>query len=94
MAFESVNQPIYTNMIAIIDPAALTALRIAATFFFLINLGIGAYFFRNRHRFFDRDARVDNDISAVRHLRIEVVIIPWFTLTTLMLILLITFWVL
>ncbi len=43
-------------MIALINPAALPALRIAATFFFLIYLAGGAYIFRNRHRFFDRDA--------------------------------------
>jgi len=80
------------NMLALINPAALPALRIAATFFFLINLAGGAYIFRNRHRFFDRDPRVDNDIPAVRKVRIEVVMIPWFVLTTLILILLIRFW--
>jgi hypothetical protein len=81
------------NMLALINPAALPALRIAATFFFLIYLLGGAYIFRNRHRFFDRDPNVDNDIPAVRKVRIEVVAIPWFVLTTLILILLIRFWV-
>jgi hypothetical protein len=38
---------------------------------FLIYLATGAYFFRNRHRFFDLDPEVDNDISAVRKARIE-----------------------
>ena len=80
------------NMLALINPAALTALRIAATFFFLVNLAGGTYIFRNRHRFFDRDPNVDNDIPAVRKVRIEVVMIPWFALTTLILILLISFW--
>ena len=80
-------------MLAGINPAALPALRIAATFFFLIYLLGGAYIFRNRHRFFDRDPNVDNDIPAVRKVRIEVVTIPWFVLTTLILILLIRFWV-
>jgi hypothetical protein len=79
-------------MIALINPAALPALRIAATIFFIINLIGGAYIFRNRHRFFDRDPNVDNDIPAVRKVRIEVVAIPWFALTTLILILLIRFW--
>jgi hypothetical protein len=81
-----------TMMLAAIDPAALPALRIAATFFFIIYLLGGAYIFRNRHRFFDRDPNVDNDIPAVRKVRIEVVTIPWFFLTTLILILLIRFW--
>ena len=55
------------NMLALINPAALPALRIAATFFFLIYLLGGTYIFRNRHRFFDQDSNVDNDIPAVRN---------------------------
>jgi hypothetical protein len=77
-------------MVAVINPEALPALRIAATFFLLINLAGGFYLFRNRHRFFDRDPNVDNDIPAVRHLRIEVVMVPWFVVTTAVIILLIT----
>jgi hypothetical protein len=80
------------KMIALINPAALPALRIAATFFFLIYLAGGAYVFRNRHRFFDRDANVDNDFPAARHVRVELFLIPWFGITTLILILLISFW--
>jgi hypothetical protein len=79
-------------MLAGINPAALPALRIAATIFFLIYLAGGAYIFRNRHRFFDRDPNVDNDIPAVRKVRIEVVMIPWSVITTLILVLLIRFW--
>ena len=79
-------------MIALVNPAALTALRIAATFFFLVNLVGGTYLFRNRHRFFDRDPNVDGDIPAVRKMRVEVVMIPWFALTTLVLFLLIGLW--
>ena len=80
------------DMLAQINPAALPALRIAATFFFLINLVGGTYIFRNRHRFFDQDSSVDNDIPAVRKLRMEVVMIPWLVLTTLLVILLIYLW--
>ncbi len=80
------------NMLALINPAALPALRIAATFFFLIYLLGGAYIFRNRHRFFDRDPNVDNDVPAVRRIRVEVVLIPWLFITTLILVLLISFW--
>jgi hypothetical protein len=80
------------NMLALINPAALPALRIAATFFLLINVVGGTYIFRNRHRFFDQDSNVDNDIPAVRKLRIEVVMIPWLVLTTLLVILLIYLW--
>ena len=79
-------------MLALINPAALPALRIAATFFFVIYLLFGAYIFRNRHRFFDQDSNVENDIPAVRNLRMEVVMIPWLVLTTLLVILLIYLW--
>ncbi len=79
-------------MLAVINPAVLPALRIAATFFLLINFVGGTYIFRNRHRFFDQDSNVDNDIPAVRKVRIEVVMIPWLGLTTLLLILLINLW--
>jgi hypothetical protein len=80
------------SMLALINPAVLPALRIAATFFLLINLVGGTYIFRNRHRFFDQDSNVDNDIPAVRKLRMEVVMIPWLVLTTLLVILLIYLW--
>ena len=79
-------------MLAEINPVALPALRIAATFFLIINLLGGAYIFRNRHRFFDRDPNVDEDIPAMRKLRVEVVLIPWCTLTLVVLILLIYLW--
>ena len=79
-------------MLAVINPAVLPALRIAATFFLLINFVGGTYIFRNRHRFFDQNANVDNDIPAVRKLRMEVVMIPWLVLTTLLVILLINLW--
>ena len=80
------------NMLALINPVALPALRIAATIFLLINLLGGTYVFRNRHRFFDRDPNVDNDIPAARRVRVEVVMIPWLGLTTLLVILLISLW--
>jgi hypothetical protein len=80
------------DMLAQINPSVLPALRIAATFFFIVNLLGGWYIFRNRHRFFDQDPNVDDDITAVRKLRVEVVMIPWCVLTALVLILLISFW--
>jgi hypothetical protein len=80
------------DMLGQINSTVLPALRIAATFFFIINLLGGVYIFRNRHRFFDLDPNVDNDVPATRKLRVEVVMIPWFILTTLILILLIGFW--
>jgi heme/copper-type cytochrome/quinol oxidase subunit 2 len=80
------------HMLAGINPVALPALRIAGTFFIVINILAMVYIFRNRHRFFDQDPNVDNDIPAVRRLRIEVIMIPWLVLTTLLVILLISLW--
>ena len=38
-------------MLAFIDPPALPALRTAGIFFLIIDLLVGAYFFRNRRQF-------------------------------------------
>jgi hypothetical protein len=80
------------NMLAQINPSVLPALRIAATFFLIVNIVGGTWIFRNRHRFFDRDPNVDEDIPAMRKLRVEVVVLPWLALTTLLFILLIYLW--
>jgi hypothetical protein len=80
------------HMLAQINPTVLPALRIAATFFLIVNVVGGTYIFRNRHRFFDSDPNIDDDIPAVRKLRVEVVMVPWAVLTTLILILLIYLW--
>jgi len=79
-------------MLAAIDPTALPALRIAGTFFLVINILAFIYIFRNRHRFFGRDPNVSNDVPAVRRLRIEVVLVPWLVLTTLLLVVLVMLW--
>ena len=68
-------------MLAFIDPSAVPALRIAGTFFLILNLLFGWWLFRNRKRFLGVDPNVDFDISAVRYLRIMVVGIPWLFLT-------------
>jgi hypothetical protein len=80
-------------MLAVINPEVLPALRIAATFFLIVNIVGGTYIFRNRYRFFDRDPSVDDDIPAVRKLRVEVVMVPWLALTTFLVILLIYLWI-
>ena len=76
-----------------INPVVLPALRIAATFFLLVNVIGGVYIFRNRHRFFDQDPNISEDIEPVRKLRVEVVMIPWSTLTLALVILLIYLWI-
>ena len=80
-------------MLAEINAVVLPALRIAATFFLLVNVIGGVYIFRNRHRFFDQDPNISEDIEPVRKLRVEVVMIPWSTLTLALVILLIYLWI-
>ena len=79
-------------MLAFIDPSALPALRIAGIFFLIIDLLAGAYIFRNRHRFFDKDPDVEDDIKPVRNLREEVIGIPWIFFTALIVAFLIKLW--
>jgi hypothetical protein len=79
-------------MLAEINPVVFPALRIAATFFLIINLLGGAYIFRNRHRFFGQDPNISEDTEPVRKLRVEVVLIPWSVLTLFLVILLIYLW--
>ena len=81
-------------MLAAVNPSALPALRIAAMFFFVLNICAMVYILRNRHRFFDRDPNVDGDeIPAVRRLRVEVILIPWLFITTALLCLLVALWI-
>jgi hypothetical protein len=80
-------------VLAEINPVVLPALRIAATFSLLVNVIGGVYIFRNRHRFFDQDPNISEDIEPVRKLRVEVVMIPRSTLTLALVILLIYLWI-
>jgi len=73
-------------LIALINPTALPALRIAGGIFLIIHLLAGAYLFRRRRQLFGRDPQVKQDIEAVRHTRVEVVLIPWLFVTTVLLV--------
>jgi len=62
-------------MIAVIEQAGVSALRIAFTLAAIIFLFGGIFIFRRRHQFFDRDPNVENDGLVVRHNREEIIII-------------------
>ena len=79
-------------MLALISPEALPALRIVGTIFLIINLLGGVYIFRNRHRFFDQDPDVPEDIPAVRKIRVELVLMIWGVLTALIIFTLFQLW--
>jgi disulfide bond formation protein DsbB len=71
-------------MIALINPAALPALRIAGGLFLIINLLGGAYIFRHWRRLFAPDPQVDGDTETTSHIRMELILIPWLALTALL----------
>jgi hypothetical protein len=55
-----------TPFIALIEQAGVPALRIAFTIAVIIFLIGGILIFRSRHRVFDRDPNVENDVPVVR----------------------------
>lgn len=72
-------------MLAAIEHAGLPALRIAFTIAAIFFLYVGVFIFRRRHQFFDRDPSVGNDVPAVRHTRVEVILFIWAALTLVLL---------
>ena len=80
-------------MLALVNPTALPALRVAGTIFLIIFLLGGLYIFRNRRRFFDKDPDVDEDTPEVRKIRFEEVMMVWGALTIVILFILISLWI-
>lgn len=72
-------------ILAAIEHAGLPALRIAFTIAAIFFLYVGVFIFRRRHQFFDRDPSVENDVPAVRHIRVEVILFIWSALTLVLL---------
>ena len=68
-------------MIALINPAAVPALRIAGALFLIINLLAAAWAWRHRRQLFGSDSSVDGDRPATRQLQVLVLSIPWLFLT-------------
>ena len=68
-------------MIALINPDALPALRIAGALFLVINLVAGAWAWRHRRQLFGPDSTAEGDRPATRQLQAIVLGIPWLFLT-------------
>ena len=79
-----VNETTKQIMIALINSAAVPALRIVGGLFLIIYLLAGTYIIRHWRWLFGRDPQVDQDTEAVRHVRVEVILIPWLALTTVL----------
>jgi hypothetical protein len=81
-----------TLSIAVIEQVGVPALRIAFTLAVIIFLLGGVLIFRRRHRFFDRDPNVENDVPVVRHNRMEEILFVWNGLTLILIAILYQVW--
>jgi hypothetical protein len=70
-------------IIAAIEQTGLPALRGAFSLLALVLVLVGMLIFRRRHLLFDRDAVVRDDVGEVRDDRIQLVVMVWGGLTTL-----------
>ena len=80
------------NLIALIESAGVPALRVIAIVAVLFMTGVGFLIYRNRHKFFDRDPDVDDDLPVVRHMRTEEILLVWSGLTILSISILLQVW--
>ena len=72
-----------TPIIAAIEQAGVPALRGAFSIAALVFVLAGILIFRRRHQLFDRDPTVENDVREVRDDRIQLFVMVWGGLTTL-----------
>jgi hypothetical protein len=79
-------------MIAVIEQAGVPAMRIAFTLAVIIFLFVGIIIFRRRHKFFDRDPNVENDVPVAQHNRFEEVLFVWSGLTLVLVAILYQVW--
>jgi len=79
-------------MIAVIEQAGVSALRMVFTIAVIIFLSVGIFIFRQRHQFFDRDPNVENDVPVVRHNRMEEILFVWSGLTLVLVCILYAVW--
>ena len=70
-------------VIAAIEQTGVPALRGAFSILALALVLVGILIFRRRHALFDRDPTVENDAREVRDDRIQLLVMVWGGLTTL-----------
>ena len=70
-------------VIAAIEQTGVPALRGAFSIAALVFVVVGILIFRRRHQLFDRDPTVENDVREVRNDRIQLFVMVWGGLTTL-----------
>jgi hypothetical protein len=79
-------------MMALIERAGVPALRVAFTLAVGFFFAVGVFIWRRRHRFFDADPEVENDVPVVRHNREEVILFVWGGITLVLVSILLQVW--
>src|SRR6266480_1990134 len=79
-------------MMAVIEQAGVPALRVAFTVAVIVFLLAGVFIWRRRHQLFDRDPNIENDVTVVRHNRVEEVVFVWSGLMLVLLSILFQVW--
>jgi hypothetical protein len=79
-------------LLGVIESAGKPALRIGFSIPLLLLLGAGIFIYRRRDQLFGRDPEVDNDTSAIRHNRVEEIVLVWGGLTLVVLSVLYQLW--
>lgn len=83
-----------TPLFAAILQAGIPGLQIISVIAVVIFAGTGAYIYRHRRQLFDRDPDIaaDEDGPAVRHIRLELVLLIWGALMVVLLATLYQIW--
>jgi hypothetical protein len=89
---ENVATEQFPTLIIAIESAGIPALRVAVTIAVVALVSAGLFIFHKRHQLFDRDPNVDGDIPAVRHNRVEEVVLIWAALLLVLLSILYQVW--
>lgn len=79
-------------LLGVIESAGKPALRIGLTIPLLLLMGAGVFIYRRRDQLFGRDPEVDNDTPAIRHNRVEEIVLVWGGLTLVVLSVLYQLW--
>jgi hypothetical protein len=82
----------FAFLINVIEPAGVPALRIGFTIALLLVIGAGVFIYGRRDRLFGRDPEVEGDTPAVRHSRVEEIVLIWGGLTLVVVSILYQLW--
>ena len=78
--------------VAVIGQSGIPVLRVAFSVAVLVFLYGGFLIFRKRHKLFDRDPTVENDVAEVRHDRMQMILFIWGALTLVLIGILVQVW--